>query len=231
MFRCTRLARPHHHLLLKCGLLPALALLLTPHGWPAAPKFPPQGQVAGSAEDADPETLLIDVYQELAANNLRQAQSKADALVEAFPNFRLGHLIRGDLLLMHTRPVTTLGAVPGGAGEKLQDLRDEAIARLKWLRERPDPDLIPRAVLQLRDDQKHVLVVDTKRSRLYLYENRSGQPKFVKDYYISKGKFGVDKFKEGDKKTPLGVYYITGRLPPERLPDFYGSGAADQLSE
>lgn len=61
--------------------------------------------------------LLIGVYKELAANNLRKAQSKADALVEAYPNFRLGHLIRGDLLLMHTRPVTTLGAVHGEAGE------------------------------------------------------------------------------------------------------------------
>src|SRR4029077_15354691 len=42
---------------------------------------------------------------------------------------------------------------------------------------------------------------------------------------ISQGKLGVNKLKEGDQKTPLGVYYITGRLAGARLPDFYGAGA------
>ncbi|RJG06612.1 hypothetical protein D3870_11850 [Noviherbaspirillum cavernae] len=177
------------------------------------------------AEKPDPEVLLIGVYKELGANNLRQAQAKADALVEAYPNFRLGHLIRGDLLLMHTRPVTTLGAIGNPSDERLKNLRDEAMVRLKSLRERPDPDLVPRPVLQLRQDQKNVLVVDAKRSRLYVYENQGDRLKFVTDYYISQGKFGVNKFKEGDQKTPIGVYYITGHLPGARLPDFYGPGA------
>jgi murein L,D-transpeptidase YafK len=173
----------------------------------------------------DPDIVLSDVYKDLAANRLRQAQAKIDALVEAYPNFQLGHLIRGDLLLMHTRPVTTLGAVANGSEEKLKNLREEAIARLKSLRERPDPNLVPKAVLQLRHDQKHVLLVDAKRSRLYVYQNQAGHLTFVTDYYISQGKLGVDKFNEGDQKTPLGVYYITGRLAGARLPDFYGTGA------
>lgn len=172
----------------------------------------------------DPEILLIEVYKELGANHLSAAQAKADKLVEEYPNFRLGQLIRGDLLLMHTRPVTTLGAVDGPQ-DKLKNLREEAMVRLRSLRERPDPDLIPRSLLQLREDQKHALVVDAKRSRLYVYENRGGQPKFVADYYISQGKLGVNKLKAGDQKTPVGIYYITSYLPGARLPDFYGSGA------
>jgi murein L,D-transpeptidase YafK len=80
-------------------------------------------------------------------------------------------------------------------------------------------------VLQLRPDQKNVLVVDAKRSRLYVYENHGGELKFLTDYYISQGKLGVDKFREGDQKTPLGVYYITANLPGAKLPDFYGPGA------
>lgn len=184
-----------------------------------------QARLGAVSTKLDPDIVLIDVYKDLAANRLRQAQEKIDALVEAYPNFQLGHLIRGDLLLMHTRPVTTLGAVPEGSEEKLKNLRDEAVARLKSLRERPDPSLVPKAVLQLRHDQKHVLLVDAKRSRLYVYQNQAGQLKFVTDYYISQGKLGVDKFKEGDQKTPLGVYYITGRLAGARLPDFYGAGA------
>lgn len=190
----------------------------------AAPATAAAPVMPAAVGKSDPETLLIEVYKELGANNLRKALAKADQLVEAYPNFRLGHLIRGDLLLMHTQPVTRLGAVDGPE-DKLRNLREEAIVRLKSLRERPSPDLMPREVLQLREDQKHVLLVDAKRSRLYVYANQGRELKFVTDYYISQGKLGVNKLKEGDQKTPVGVYYITSHLPGERLPDFYGSGA------
>ena len=70
-----------------------------------------------------------------------------------------------------------------------------------------------------------MLVVDANRSRLYVYENQGGQLKLVTDYYISQGKLGINKIKAGDQKTPIGVYYITSRLPGARLPDFYGTGA------
>lgn len=183
------------------------------------------GSKPGVPARLDPEIMLIDVYKALAANRLRDAQAKADALVAAYPTFRLGHLVRGDLLLLHTRPIKTFGAAPNAPADKLNNLRDEAIVRLKSLRERPDPELIPRAILQMRDDQKNILLVDAKRSRLYVYQRVNGQLKLTSDYYISQGRLGVNKFKEGDQKTPLGVYYITARLPGARLPEFYGPGA------
>lgn len=192
----------------------------------AAPgKAAPVQRTAAPANAAlDPDVMLIAVYKSLAANRLREAMQKADLLVEAYPNFHLGHLIRGDLLLMHTRPVSTFGAA-SAPEDKLKNLRDEAIARVRSLRERPDPELVPREVLQLRPDQKNVLVVDAKRSRLYVYANQGGELKLLTDYYVSQGKLGVDKFREGDQKTPLGVYYITASLPGAKLPDFYGPGA------
>ncbi|HEY8606678.1 MAG TPA: L,D-transpeptidase family protein [Noviherbaspirillum sp.] len=205
----------------------SLACLLAAGSW-AAPAAKQETRPARAATPPagtpDPEVLLIEVYKELGANNLRAAQEKADRLVEAYPNFRLGHLVRGDLLLMHTRPVKQLGAVDGPE-DKLKNLRAEAMVRLRFLRERPDPALVPRVVLQLRDDQKHVLLVDARRSRLFVYANERGQLKFVTDYYVSQGKLGINKLREGDQKTPVGVYYITSHLPGARLPEFYGSGA------
>ena len=174
---------------------------------------------------ADPDQMLIEVYKDLAASHLRDALAKADRLVAAYPNFQLGHLVRGDLLLMQTQQVDRFGAVDGAAPEALADLRQEAALRMKALLERPDPARVPRAVLQLRPDQRKVLVVDARRSRLYLYENRQGELQFQRDFYVSQGKLGVNKEKEGDQKTPLGVYYITGRLAGHRLPDLYGVGA------
>lgn len=198
-----------------------LACLLAASGWPLS------GVAAVASQPAarpDPETLLIEIYKDLGADRLRDALAKSDKLVTDYPNFRLGQLLRGDLLLMQTRPVTTFGDVKGPP-DKLRDLREEAMVRLQSLRHRPDPNLLPRAILQLRDDQKHALVVDAKRSRLYVYENHGGRPKFVTDYYISQGKLGVNKLRAGDQKTPVGIYYITGHLSGARLPDFYGSGA------
>ena len=175
---------------------------------------------------ANPEELLSDIYRELAQHNLRVAQQKADALVEAYPNFRLGHLVRGDILLMHTRAVTALGAaVPPGEDSKLADLRREAAVRLQAEPGRPSPALLPRALLQMRKDQRHALIVDAKHSRLYLYENRNDQIRLLSDFYVSQGKLGINKLKEGDMRTPVGVYYIIGRLPGIKLPDMYGKGA------
>lgn len=185
----------------------------------------PIRMAAPTVRRPDAEQLLIEVYRHLGANQLRQAEAKADALVAAYPNFRLGQLVRGDLLLMHTRQVKAFGEASGGSPEALANLRDEAMVRLRSLHERPDPNLLPKSILQLRDDQKFVLLVDARRSRLYVYRNTAGHPKLITDYYISQGKLGVNKLREGDQKTPLGVYYITSRLPGYRLPDLYGIGA------
>jgi murein L,D-transpeptidase YafK len=77
----------------------------------------------------------------------------------------------------------------------------------------------------MRPDQKHAVVVDTQKSRLYLYENDNGRPRFVADYYVTHGKLGADKVREGDQKTPIGVYHVTASLPRQKLTDFYGTGA------
>lgn len=179
----------------------------------------------------NPETMLAEIHKELAQHNLRAAQQKADALVEAYPTFRLGHLIRGDILLMHTRPVAALGAAamaptaPVGTDAKLADLRREATVRMQAEPGRPAPTLLPRALLQMRKDQRHALIVDAKHSRLYLYENRNDQIRLLQDFYVSQGKLGINKLKEGDMRTPVGVYTIIGRLPGVKLPDLYGKGA------
>src|SRR6185436_16293705 len=104
-------------------------------------------------------------------------------------------------------------------------LRDEALARLRGRRERPADDSLPRNVLQLNAAQKHVLLVDSRRSRLYVFANEGGLPRYVADYYVTLGKNGIDKTREGDQKTPLGVYHVTANLPRSKLTDFYGAGA------
>jgi murein L,D-transpeptidase YafK len=173
-----------------------------------------------------PEDRLSGVFQAIEANKLDQALTRVDALIRDHPNFRLAHLVRGDLLLARARPLQTFGNVAKNVPpEKLEGLRDEALARLRALRQRPADDRLPRAVLQLNAQQKHALLVDFKRSRLYVFANDEGRPRLVADYYVTLGKNGIDKTRAGDQKTPIGVYHVTGNLPRKKLSDFYGAGA------
>ena len=190
--------------------------------------------VAGSAysaaseqnhSDSGLEPMLAQVFTHIEQNHLDAALGQTEKLLKLYPTFRLGHLIKGDILLARSRPLVTLGNVANAPLGKLDDLREEAIARLKAYRDKPPTDYVPRYLLQMHPEQKYAVVVDTQKARLYLYQNSNGQPRFVADYYISHGKAGSDKAREGDKKTPVGVYHVTASLPRQKLTDFYGSGA------
>jgi murein L,D-transpeptidase YafK len=175
--------------------------------------------------DSGPEPMLAGIFAQIEQNRLDAALAQVDGLIKAYPKFRLAHLIKGDLLLARTRPIVTLGNAAHAPPDKVADLREEAIARLKAYRDKPPADYVPRYLLQMHPEQKYAVVVDTQKARLYLYQNANGQPRFVADYYISHGKAGTEKVREGDKKTPIGVYHVTASLPRQRLTDFYGSGA------
>ena len=182
--------------------------------------------IAGAAAAATPEDRLSAVFESIETNRLDDALGRVDALIRDYPNFRLAHLVRGDLLLARARPLQTFGNVAKTVPqEKIDGLRDEALARLWALRSRPTDARLPRYVLQLYPQQKHVLIVDSRRSRLYVFANADGRPKLIADYYVTLGKNGVEKTREGDQKTPVGVYYVTANLPRSKLSDFYGAGA------
>jgi murein L,D-transpeptidase YafK len=173
-----------------------------------------------------PEDRLQQVFQAIEAHRLDDAMTKIDALLRDHPNFRLAHLVRGDLLLARARPLETFGnVVKTVPQDKIDGLRAEALARLRGRRERPADDGAPRQILQLNAAQKHVVLVDSRRSRLFVFANDGGRARYVADYYVTLGKNGVDKVREGDQKTPLGVYHVTANLPRSKLTDFYGAGA------
>ncbi|HVL37149.1 MAG TPA: L,D-transpeptidase family protein [Burkholderiales bacterium] len=181
---------------------------------------------AVSATGATPEDRLSGVFQSIGANRLDEALKRIDALIQDHPNFHLAHLVRGDLLLARTRPLETFGNVTKTVpAERLEGLREEALARMRAQRQRPAEDRVPRHVLQLHAGQHHALIVDSKRSRLYVLANGGGPPRVIADYYVTLGKNGIAKVREGDQKTPVGVYHVTADLPRRKLTDFYGSGA------
>ncbi|OFZ85269.1 MAG: hypothetical protein A2W21_06355 [Betaproteobacteria bacterium RBG_16_66_20] len=60
---------------------------------------------------------------------------------------------------------------------------------------------------------------------MYVFENANGAPRLVDDFYGTLGKSGIDKQREGDRKTPIGIYNVVSQIPGSKLPDLYGWGA------
>jgi murein L,D-transpeptidase YafK len=171
---------------------------------------------------AGPDALLYKTLSEVSNTRLDLAVNEVDKIITAYPNFRLAHLIKGDLLLARARPLTTVGNAPGAPRDRLEDLRQEARARLARIQNPRPVDMVPRYLVQMEPDQQYALVVDTTKSTLYVFENRGGEPRYVADYYVTIGKNGPDKAREGDKKTPLGIYHVTGVMSREKLAAAYG---------
>ena len=165
------------------------------------------------------------VLQGVTGGKLPAALDEVGRLAERYPNWRLAHLVHGDLLLARAAPIAGFGNTGNAASERLEDFRVEALARLRALRDPPPANSIPRYLLQFDQAQKNAIVVDAGRSRVYVYENAGGTPRLVQDFYSTLGKNGIDKLREGDRKTPLGVYYVTAQIPGRKLPDLYGWGA------
>lgn len=84
---------------------------------------------------------------------------------------------------------------------------------------------IPANLLRLSPDQQFAIVVDASQPRLYVFRNVDGEPQYVADYYVTIGRDGAGKTREGDDRTPLGVYFITTHIPRAKLTAFYGPAA------
>jgi murein L,D-transpeptidase YafK len=182
------------------------------------------GVAAETARPAFPNELeasLVRAIFGLRESGLKHALLEIDGALARTPNFLLGHLIKGDLLMARAGYPVAFGTA--AAASSMRPLQDEARARLKRYLDAPPADYLPQPVLQIAGDQAHVILVDTTRSRLFVFANDAGRPRYVTDFYISVGKNGVEKQREGDQKTPVGVYTIISSK--EKLPDFYGPGA------
>jgi murein L,D-transpeptidase YafK len=207
-----------------CGAVLGINRQPTPAAVHTAPN---EASVNGSRLAGSPgvDALLFRTMSDISANRLDSALDEINKVIGTYPNFRLAHLIRGDLLLARRQPITTIGNAKDVPPERIEQLRDEARVRLARYRQTPPGDRVPRYLIQMDPEERHALVVDTSRATLYLFENHNGEPRYVADYYTTIGKNGIEKHREGDQKTPLGVYYVTGSIPPQKLADFYGPAA------
>lgn len=196
--------------------------------------FDPLAEGSQLPNAPDPEQWVRQIYAQLGEGERAQALATASVLAERFPNFQLGQLLYADLLnISSANPVNWPAADDANAPssrKRLDELILEAKRRLQHDSVQSLQGKIPSALAYLSPQQSYVAAVDASKSRLYWFENRSGQDgrlqlHLIKESYISVGMNGVGKDKEGDGKTPLGVYFILRNLPGDTLPDLFGAGA------
>lgn len=171
------------------------------------------------------EQLLLDGLRDLSSNRLESAAENLRSLTDQRPDFRLAQLIYGDLMMAHSGRLDQVGSKKMTDPKLLDGLLSEARMRVLTEKEKPDANMLPSALIKAASNQRYIVIMDTRLSRLFVFENRKGIPVLVKDYYASYGRGGIRKQKRGDLKTPTGVYFVTGRLSDAQLPQRYGSGA------
>ncbi len=170
------------------------------------------------------ENLLAKSLLEITQGKNDQALNTVDELIKTIPNFKLAYLVRGDLLMAQAQQLQGFGGSDSNQTEAIKDLQDEARVRIEHYLSKQNTESVPNLLLAPNENQRHVIVIDTDKSRLYLYKNNGNSLSYVKDYYVSIGKNGVDKKTEGDKRTPIGVYFAKAKLN-QPLADMYGDGA------
>ncbi len=177
------------------------------------------------AQSASYEERLVAIAEQIGQGQVSQALISARALVDQYPGSRVGRLMVADLLAAQAGGLATIGA--GNEGRGLDDLRQELSAR--WQRvngELAEVDQrLPDALLKVSAHSAYVVFADLARSRLFLYANDNGRLRRVHDFYVTQGLNGSGKEVEGDQRTPVGVYYVTGYIDGSTLPSRYGPGA------
>lgn len=171
------------------------------------------------------EKFLLDGLRDLRENRLESALENLRSLTAQRPDYRLAQLIYGDLMQAHTGPLKQVGSEKVTDSKLLDGLMSEARVRLLTEQEKPGANMLPSTLIKTAANQRYIILMDTRLSRLFVFQNKAGVPVLVKDYYASYGRGGVGKVKRGDLKTPVGVYFVTGRLSDSQLPQRYGSGA------
>lgn len=83
-------------------------------------------------------------------------------------------------------------------------------------------DVLPAYLLQIPASVTTILVAETDASELYRIENGPGGAAYVDERYMSVGRNGVGKRRAWDRRTPLGIYFVSEQLDTTRARDRYG---------
>lgn len=84
---------------------------------------------------------------------------------------------------------------------------------------------LPAYILQLPSSVESVLIAETDTSMLHRYTHSRDGVDPGDEHYMSVGERGVGKQRAWDRRTPLGIYFISEQLDTSKLHEKYGPTA------
>ena len=167
------------------------------------------------------EARLVGSVNAVVSGNQASALSAIDSLKTDFPLSRIAHLLQANVLLALSGKARSVESAP-----EIAELREQL--RLRWQHAKTldaKKHFVPAKLLQISDTIPFVLYADLPSSRLHVFAQQNGGLVRLSDYYITIGRAGFGKEREGDLKTPVGVYHVDGYIPGTQLHARYGAGA------
>lgn len=81
---------------------------------------------------------------------------------------------------------------------------------------------LPAYLISLPESVGHVLIAESSTATLHRFSNDSNGLHAAKRHYMSLGRNGVGKQQAWDRRTPLGVYFVSEQLATQGLHEKYG---------
>ncbi len=81
---------------------------------------------------------------------------------------------------------------------------------------------LPAYILQLPESVSDVFIADTGTATIYRYEQTTSGVNLGHEGYMSIGRQGVGKDRAGDRRTPLGVYFVVDQRDSDTMHEKYG---------
>ena len=186
------------------SLLPTLAFVFTAGLW---------GQV-GQAALNPTDALLQQAIENSLSTRGHEALPNARAVRDIEPRSRLAHWLEAQNVLAASGLATQVKK-----GDL--DLVHESEARLHRVPE----GYLPANIIALAENLnigRYLLLSDLSISRIYIFDLAQKKPSLVREIYSSIGLAGAVKQREGDRKTPIGVYRLMKEIRNPRPDGFLG---------
>lgn len=83
-------------------------------------------------------------------------------------------------------------------------------------------DKVPALFIRIPESVATVFVAETSAARFHRFDRKGENLRLNGSYYMSIGRQGTGKQRFGDKRTPLGAYFVTEQLDTSQLHEKYG---------
>lgn len=81
---------------------------------------------------------------------------------------------------------------------------------------------LPASLIRIPESTQTLFIAETSTAQLHRFDRTGDDVSHSSSHYMSIGQNGPGKQRSGDRRTPLGVYFVTEQLDTSRLHDKYG---------